>query len=104
MESINRVFFSVISEGCRVQSGQFQIQLCFVEVALCSIVEVRGVVLVVQNRFTEILNPSRSSTLYEVAKSLSDDLRWSLLVEYSLPVFSVDVEFEAAVPDTILVV
>ena len=44
-----------------------------VEVARCSIVEVRGVVQVFQNCFTRIPNPSRSKKLGLVARILSDE-------------------------------
>ena len=52
---------SFLYGGCRVQVGMFQIQFFWVEVVSCSIGVVRGVVQVVQNWFTGIPNPARSS-------------------------------------------
>ena len=58
MESIKRVFLSVLYGGSLVRVSNSN-QFLVVEVALCSIVVVRGVVQVIQNWFYRNSNPSR---------------------------------------------
>ena len=57
---------------CQVRSGRSRSNFG-VELARCSIVEIRGVVKVFQNWFRGITNPSRSSKLGCVARILSDE-------------------------------
>ena len=84
MESICRVFFPVLSGGCRFRGGQFQIQFWGVEVARCSIGVVRGAVQVVQNWFTEF----RIRPKFEVRMRLPGLYRMSEDGVYLSSVFS----------------
>ena len=73
MESICRVFLSVLSWGLSNSKPPVQDPILGVEVAHCSIGVVLGVIQVVQIWFTRIPNTSRSSRLDEVVRCLSEE-------------------------------
>ena len=73
MVSINRLFLPVFLGDVEFEEARSRSNFGRIEVASFSIGDFRGVFQVVQNLFTGILNPSRSSRLGWSCKPLSDE-------------------------------